>query len=69
MREECISIKAFESKSNLGECYYWDEMSAATISGYDYINVETYGIETLADSVEKSGPHAISLYANEAFKR
>ena len=53
----------------LGECYYWDEMSAAKISGYSYLNVQTYGIETLADSLERNGPSAISLFANEAFKR
>ena len=39
------------------------------IASYEYLDVKDLGIEELASSVGTKGPHAISLYANENFKR
>ena len=52
-----------------GVCHMTDDMVAAFISSYAYINAKQQGVEELASSISTHGPHAIYLYANNAFQR
>ena len=52
-----------------GNCYYTNNMAAAYISSYKYINGQTQGINLLAESIADNGPHAISLFSNGNFQR
>jgi len=39
------------------------------IAGYNFVDVYYDGIDTLAESIYNNGPHAVYVYANEAFQR
>jgi len=39
------------------------------IAGYNFVDVYYDGVDTLSESVYNNGPHAVYVYANEAFQR
>ena len=40
-----------------------------SISGYNFMNVKSEGIDALAESIYNNGPHTVYVYANSNFQR
>jgi len=65
----CPLESDYPYQASNGHCSMTEDMSAATISSYAYVNAQRQGVEELANSISLHGPHAIYVYANTAFQR